>query len=273
VSEVNQALKKFYEKRFIEKSVTGDSPETVWLVENILRELYISRSDKVLDVGCGDAYVLERVCDKVDVKGYGIDVSAKAIKVAKILTGHHGAYLEFCVGDAEDLPFSDSFFDKVICSEIIEHVRNDTKFLKEMHRVLSPGGLAYVTFPNEKASFLFRRHCNTVDKIEGHLRRYELARFEYLLKRLGYAVVKVRFTGHLLIWLFHQFITYNTPIKNFFKRRYEKNNHEKLDYTRRQSYSRGFLSRVYHYIFTSDLKFSLKNCLKCHVIIQKSNGD
>jgi len=49
VSEVNQALSKFYERRFVERSVTGDRPEMVWLVENIPRELDISKSDEVLD--------------------------------------------------------------------------------------------------------------------------------------------------------------------------------------------------------------------------------
>lgn len=274
MSEVNQALRKFYERRSIEKSVTGDSPEMVWLVENIIRELDISESDEVLDVGCGDAYILERVRDKVDVKGYGIDVSAETVEVAKILTEHYRVDLEFCLGDARYLPFSDNFFDKIICSEIIEHVPDDTVFLKEMRRVLRPAGLAYVTFPNEKVSFLFRWYCKVVDKVEGHLRRYELARFEYLLKKSGFKVVKVRFTGHLLIWLVHQFITYNIPVKNFLKKRYEERNRDdrNLFNVRRQNYSKGFLSRLYYYIFLSDLKIKQKNCLKCHVIVQKSDA-
>jgi len=273
VSEVNQALRKFYERRSIEKGVTGDSPEMVWLVENITRELNISENDEVLDVGCGDAYVLQRVRDKVDVKGYGVDVSAKTVEVAKILTGHFRVDLQLCLGEVTHLPFSDNFFDKIICSEIIEHVHNNTKFLKEMRRVLRPAGLAYVTFPNKKVSFLFRWYCDTVDKIEGHLRRYELARFEYLVKKSGFKVVNVRYAGHFLIWLVHQFITYNIPVKSFLKKRYEERNRDdrKLDSVRRPNYSRGLLSRLYYCIFMLDLKFNQENCLKCHVIIQKSD--
>lgn len=49
MSEVNQARSKFYERRFVGRSVTGDRLEMLWFVENIPGELNISESDEVLD--------------------------------------------------------------------------------------------------------------------------------------------------------------------------------------------------------------------------------
>lgn len=264
-------LKGFYEKRFSEKGITGDSLEMVWLVDNIICELNIKKDDRVLDVGCGDGYILEKVHDKVDMKGYGIDLSTKAIKITKIFAGCRNRDLEFILGVAEHIPFPDKFFDKVICSEIIEHVTDDSKFLKELHRVLRPRGLVYVTFPNKKTFFLFRPYCNTVDKIEGHLRRYEFNRIEGLLKKTGFRTVRVRFMGHFFRWLVRQFVTYNILIKTILKKRYIQ---EKADNERqcivRPEYLSGFLPMLYNLIFMSDLKINRKDCLGFYVILQKS---
>jgi 2-polyprenyl-3-methyl-5-hydroxy-6-metoxy-1,4-benzoquinol methylase len=49
---------------------------------------------------------------------------------------------------AEDLPFLDNSFGVVLCSEVLEHVRNQEQSLSEIARVLQPGGLLLITTPN-----------------------------------------------------------------------------------------------------------------------------
>jgi SAM-dependent methyltransferase len=49
--------------------------------------------------------------------------------------------------DITDLRFEDDAFDVVVCSHVLEHVRDDRKALAELHRVLRPGGVAYIQVP------------------------------------------------------------------------------------------------------------------------------
>jgi SAM-dependent methyltransferase len=51
------------------------------------------------------------------------------------------------VGSVEDIPAKDSSFDFVITQEVLEHVESPLKGIKEIHRVLKPGGLAYIQLP------------------------------------------------------------------------------------------------------------------------------
>jgi ubiquinone/menaquinone biosynthesis C-methylase UbiE len=52
-------------------------------------------------------------------------------------------------GIGEELPFKDDSFDQVFCLEILEHVQDHIKVLKEVRRVLHPGGSSYVTVINK----------------------------------------------------------------------------------------------------------------------------
>ena len=47
------------------------------------------------------------------------------------------------------LPFRDGAFDRVYCSEVLEHVLDPESVIREMHRVLAPGGIAVISVPNE----------------------------------------------------------------------------------------------------------------------------
>jgi ubiquinone/menaquinone biosynthesis C-methylase UbiE len=52
-------------------------------------------------------------------------------------------------GNAQSLPFATASFDKVICSEVLEHLQDPDIALKEIARVLKPGGRALISIPNE----------------------------------------------------------------------------------------------------------------------------
>lgn len=58
-------------------------------------------------------------------------------------------------GDAQNLPFRSDFFDKVIMSEVAEHLEDDLKGVKEARRVLKPGGKIILTVPNKYYPFLW----------------------------------------------------------------------------------------------------------------------
>jgi methionine biosynthesis protein MetW len=108
-----------------------------------LFEGWVPAGARCLDVGCGDGrtsggWLLNRGCSYE-----GVDVSANAIEEARTL-GLNAQRID----DASRLPFADASFDVVVCVEVLEHLFAPLDAVREMARVLRPGGLLIVTVPN-----------------------------------------------------------------------------------------------------------------------------
>lgn len=99
------------------------------------------------------------------------------------------ATAETVKGDALDMPFPTDNFDRVVAAEIFEHIPHDTAAMKELYRVLKPGGIAAVTVP----SFLPERLCWALSEDYhtnegGHIRIYTRAELEAKLKATGFTI-------------------------------------------------------------------------------------
>ncbi len=102
---------------------------------------------KVLDIGCGAGYIIFRL-DKHFDELYGIDMSEKSIALAKTLSRAN-----FQVANAEKLPFSDAMFDCVVSTDAFEHIPDDKAAVKEVKRVLKPGGTFAIYVPTTVGLF------------------------------------------------------------------------------------------------------------------------
>jgi ubiquinone/menaquinone biosynthesis C-methylase UbiE len=111
-------------------------------VHQVVRLLDCRPSDRVLEVGCGGGNVLERVA----AHRVGLDLSPWILAKARARLG--GA-AQLVRGDAQALPFADGAFDRVFCSEVLEHLLEPEAALAEMRRVVAPGGWVVVSVPNE----------------------------------------------------------------------------------------------------------------------------
>jgi ubiquinone/menaquinone biosynthesis C-methylase UbiE len=98
--------------------------------------------ERVLDVGCGTGIVARQVASRLRGSGTvaGLDLSPQMLAVARAAAKRDGLAIEWREGNAEQLPFSDSTFDLVLCQFALMFVPNKGAALREMRRVVSKHG-------------------------------------------------------------------------------------------------------------------------------------
>lgn len=104
---------------------------------------------KLLDIGFGRGEMLYH-CEKLGASVYGIDFSDEARLIAKEVVTH-SPQASIVQADCAGLPFKDGFFNRVLVSDLIEHVsfEKGIKVMQEAYRVLAPGGFFLLhTSPN-----------------------------------------------------------------------------------------------------------------------------
>ena len=101
----------------------------------------------ILDAGCGAGYGANILAKSGAKKVYGIDIVAESIQYcqSKYLLKN----LIFKRADLTNLDFPNNYFDLVSMFETIEHVKNYSKAIDEIYRVLKPGGLLILSTPNK----------------------------------------------------------------------------------------------------------------------------
>ncbi|HIA02419.1 MAG TPA: methyltransferase domain-containing protein [Myxococcales bacterium] len=139
------------------------SPLPIRLIERrrvqvIINLLKVQQEHRILEVGCGAGNVLEQVGPS---KRIGVDISTFLLGKSQQRLGSNASLVQM---NAEQLAFSDHSFDRIYCTEVLEHVLHPKVVLSEMKRVLKPDGVAVVSVPNEG---MINRIKNTVLAIPG----------------------------------------------------------------------------------------------------------
>ncbi|MDA8147426.1 MAG: class I SAM-dependent methyltransferase [Actinomycetota bacterium] len=164
------------------------------------RRLGVVRGDRLLDLGCGfgrHAYQAARLgADVVAVDAGGDEVRNVVATLAAMAEAGELDPAEVRAiavqGDALALPFAAGSFDRVIASEVLEHIPDDLTAMAELARVLRPGGTMAVTVPRcgpELVNWALSDEYHDVPG--GHIRIY---RYRSLVARL--ASVGLAATGH-----------------------------------------------------------------------------
>lgn len=116
---------------------------------------------KVLDFGCGSGYGTSYIADYCK-EIVGVDISDEAISYAN--SNYKSPNLSFtCIETIEllPLPFMDKEFDVVISFQVIEHIEDTDNYLKQIHRVLKPGGQLIIVTPDRSTRlFSFQKPWN-----------------------------------------------------------------------------------------------------------------
>ncbi|MEA3408578.1 MAG: class I SAM-dependent methyltransferase [Chloroflexota bacterium] len=129
-----------------EKAIEWGHPSYVWRQGqerrlNLVRQYVDLEGAHILDAGCGLGLYMLRFRDFTE-HVYGVDVDPE-----KVYKAHETLSHVECA-PAEQLPFEASFFDIVFSHEVLEHVDDDKKAVREAYRVLRPGGRLVIFVPN-----------------------------------------------------------------------------------------------------------------------------
>src|SRR5262249_3365544 len=158
----------------------------------------IRQSSSVLDVGIGSGSNLRMLAEMGFSHVIGLDPNPDVIRICQ-----DKGFTSVQEGSISDLPFSSESFDLVLATDVIEHVQDDATALKEICRVLRPGGYALITVP------AFQSLWGLQDEVALHSRRYHLGTLVERVIGAKLAVVKSYYFNYLLfvpIWSARQII-------------------------------------------------------------------
>jgi hypothetical protein len=134
--------------------------------------------DRVLDAGCGSGHILAYLVETFAVQPFGVDLSERAGVIARRLIPH----IDFRVCQLDSLPYESGFFDRVVCSDVLEHVRRPWLLAAELARVCRAGGELVISVPDGR-----------YDDFIGHINFFSTQSLETMLEVHG----DVRISTHV----------------------------------------------------------------------------
>ncbi|MDD4894948.1 MAG: class I SAM-dependent methyltransferase [Candidatus Omnitrophica bacterium] len=105
------------------------------------------KGDKILEAGSGlGNWVF--LFEKIGFHVTGVDLSPISLKIAGEYAHKNNLNPDFILADIRSIPVQDNYFNVAVSYGVIEHFKDPENALKEMHRVLKPGGACLITVPN-----------------------------------------------------------------------------------------------------------------------------
>jgi ubiquinone/menaquinone biosynthesis C-methylase UbiE len=140
-------MAKIYTTEITSENIPSDNPLHQRLFKAyVVAEQYVHGT--VLEVGCGEGRGVELLMRKAD-SFTAVDKIEEALVVLRERFPD-GKFISMNIPPLGDL--QDNAYDCVVSFQVIEHIKNDVLYLKEINRVLKPGGIALFTTPNRKMS-------------------------------------------------------------------------------------------------------------------------
>ncbi|MDH3992498.1 MAG: class I SAM-dependent methyltransferase [Gammaproteobacteria bacterium] len=149
--------------------------------------------DVVLDLGCGEGRHVISAYIEADVQSVGVDLSLQDLRTTREKFADfdepENPAKSFALSSANalELPFADNTFDKVICSEVLEHIPDYRGALREIERVLKPGGLFCASVPRRWPEQICWALSDAYYQTPGgHLRIFRSKELRQEIEQLGF---------------------------------------------------------------------------------------
>lgn len=154
----------------------------------VIRDLLqVTPGDQVLEVGCGAGNVLEQISSG---NLFGLDLSTFLLAKSQQRLATRQAHL--IQANAEYLPFPSEKFDKLFCTEVLEHVLQPRQVLAEMVRIARPDAIIVISVPNEAV----------INRLKGVVQKTGIQRFFFARKQAGAYIPPEKMTDE---WHLHEF--------------------------------------------------------------------
>ena len=157
-----------------------------------LTKYSLNESGTMLDVGCGEGrHIFGIMQNYPEMKCIGLDMDddslIKAEEGYEFFESISNVGAEFLKGSAYSLPFQNNSLDLIVCSEVLEHLHHYNDAVKEIHRVLKPGGKFYASVPAswpEKICWALSKDYQ--NQPGGHLRIFNQKKLIEEIKKSGF---------------------------------------------------------------------------------------
>ena len=194
-----------------------------------LTKYELNESGIMLDVGCGEGrHIFGIMQEHPEMKCIGLDMDNDSLHKAEegyeYFKSISNVGAEFLKGSAYSLPFLDNSLDLIVCSEVLEHLHQYNDAVKEIHRVLKPGGKFYASVPAswpEKLCWALSKDYQ--NQPGGHLRIFNQSGLVSEIEESGFKFLSSdRFHSiHAPYWWLRCFF-WNTQDSNFVVNGYKK---------------------------------------------------
>ncbi len=176
---------KFWSERKFYKTPTEEH-----IYRRVIDKVEKEDTLKILDVGCGTGVLLSRLSSTYK-ELHGIDISKQGVRIAK---NNCSKNVMLIIGDATHLPYRGNSFDCLTCTCVLQHIQNIESCIKELQRVIKPGGCAFFAVHNGNGPY---------GEIVHPINRFTLELFISTLKENKFAVLEGTKFGFYIPFITH----------------------------------------------------------------------
>lgn len=171
--------------------------------------LDLRTGDKVLDLGCGEGRHVIGFYVEADVHAVGVDLGFHDLQktaekfIPFIEADNTRKQLHLACTNALKLPFANASFDKVVCSEVLEHIPDYQGALREIARILKPGGVAAISVPRFVPEWICWALSDEYHSNEGgHLRIFKAHQLQRDIENTGLCFIRQHWAHalHTVYW-------------------------------------------------------------------------
>lgn len=214
--------KAFWNETWKDLKADGYAPDAAtW--ENEREEMlmdfvrpYLPQSGVVAEVGCGKAAMLARIGRERPVELVAVDYAEEALTLVQQSAKAFGVKIKTYLDDVNNMKFADASFDMIISGGLMEHFKDPVPALREMIRVLKPGGVFYAAVVPRKI-VSFHRPLHRILGPQVYRTTYGPKKYERWLRDLGCSEVTTLSKGFYPPLFHHLPAAARGPIERTFR--------------------------------------------------------